>query len=341
MANVGEVLPHCEGTGTQADPYIFTTEEGFIEAIAVNGAYVEAGELNLTFDANNGVFRRLRIYCRNLEGKGLTVRNLLSNNENTNLIETCLNGANCTVYINDVNFYNMCLINNSTGQTRDYKKFIKTSGLSGTGNSTKFYRCNFTGIVKGYLTGLFASKCYNQFSYDTLHFIDCTFNVNLDVPKNTQVSSDYNTIFGDSNCNNDDFRLINCTVCLSGTTRQDESGRDVSLIYNVRIENTVLTNSPTNPLISTTNTNYGNYYLRLKSGSTYSYCKLYIQRPNYPSGSYLVVSNASQLLCNVTRTGSVSGTCIKMQETDPTQTDYIYNAENLANAGFLVGQVIP
>lgn len=340
MANVGDILPHCDGTGIQTDPYIFTTEQGFIEAIEVSGAYVEAGESNLSFDANNGVFKRLKIYCRNLEGKGLTVRNLLSNNENTNLIETCSSGGSCTVYINDVNFYNMCLINNSASGTNDYKKFVRTNSASGTGNSTKFYRCNFTGIVKGYLTGLFLSKSYNQFSYDTLHFIDCTFNVNLDVPKNTQISSSYNTVFGNDICANDDFRLINCTVCISGTTRQDDSGRDVSLLYNVRIENTVLTNSPTNPLISTTSTNYGNYYLRLKSGSTYSYCKLYIQRPNYPSGSYLVVSNASQLLCNVTRTGSVSGTAILMQEDTPSADDYIYNATNLANKGFLVGQVI-
>lgn len=43
MAVVGDTLPHCTGTGTQADPYIFTTAEGFVEAIAVTDSYIEAG----------------------------------------------------------------------------------------------------------------------------------------------------------------------------------------------------------------------------------------------------------------------------------------------------------
>lgn len=46
--------------------------------------------------------------------------------------------------------------------------------------------------------------------------------------------------------------------------------------------------------------------------------------------------NRSRLPANMT----ISGTCISMQEADPTASDYIYNAENLADAGFLVGTVI-
>lgn len=336
---VGDTLPHCTGTGTSADPYIFSTEEGFIEAIVVSGAYVEASENNLIFNANNGVFRRLNIYCRNLEGKGLTVLNLLSDFENANLINLCSSGANCTVVVNDVNFYNMCILSNNSND-RNKNTFLTTNVNSGTGNNTRFNRCNFTGILKGYLTGLFRSKSYNQFSYDTLLFSDCTFNINLDVPKNNSISEGSMCVFGDDNCANDNFTLSNCTVCISGITRQDSSGYSVSLLYNVKIQNVCIMNDPLNPLISSSNTNYGNYYLRLKSGSTYSYCKLYIQRPNYPSGTHLVVSGASMLLCNVSRTGSISGTCIQMQETDPTASDYIYDADNLANAGFLVGTVI-
>ena len=86
----------------------------------------------------------------------------------------------------------------------------------------------------------------------------------------------------------------------------------------------------------------GQVALNLKSNSTYSYCKLYITRPNASSGDNLTVSNASQLLCNTTRTGTVSGTAIKMQETNPSSEnhDYIYSSADLAYQGFIVGQVI-
>ena len=35
MAVRGDRLPHCSGTGESADPYIFTDEIGFMEAIDV------------------------------------------------------------------------------------------------------------------------------------------------------------------------------------------------------------------------------------------------------------------------------------------------------------------
>ena len=39
---VGDSLPHCSGTGTSGDPYIFTTEQGLKEAIAVDDCVYES-----------------------------------------------------------------------------------------------------------------------------------------------------------------------------------------------------------------------------------------------------------------------------------------------------------
>lgn len=46
-------LIHCTGSGTSSDPYIYTTPEGFYEAIVSgNDKYVEAGVENLMVDCN-------------------------------------------------------------------------------------------------------------------------------------------------------------------------------------------------------------------------------------------------------------------------------------------------
>ena len=66
---VGDTLPHCSGTGTSADPYIYSTAQGFKEAIAVSNAYVKAATENLVFDVNDGVLSNIiRFYCINLDG---------------------------------------------------------------------------------------------------------------------------------------------------------------------------------------------------------------------------------------------------------------------------------
>ena len=74
---VGDTLPHCIGTGTSADPYKYSTAEGFVEAIVVEGAYVEAAVENLSFDVNDGVVpSTITINNASFNGKGTTIRNL-------------------------------------------------------------------------------------------------------------------------------------------------------------------------------------------------------------------------------------------------------------------------
>ena len=146
MANIGETLPHCTGTGTQADPYIYTTEEGFKEAIAVIKSYVEAGESNLSFDANNGVITQVTFRCSYIDGKGTTIRNLFTQNSNTNLVyfQTDTNGY--AIEVDNMNFYNMYISTTSVWQKA---RFIFDAG-SNYQDHTKFFKnCNFTGVYKG------------------------------------------------------------------------------------------------------------------------------------------------------------------------------------------------
>lgn len=84
MAVIGDTLPHCTGTGTQADPYIFDSEEGFLEAIAVPNAYAEAGVSAMTWDCNNRIITApIVMYCDSLKCKGLTIKNPLIQNNNS------------------------------------------------------------------------------------------------------------------------------------------------------------------------------------------------------------------------------------------------------------------
>lgn len=105
---VGDTLPHCTGTGTSADPYKYSTAEGFNEAIAVEDAYVEAATENLIFDVNDGVIpNTLVITCYNLNGKGTTIRNLYLTSSGN--IISFANG-NKNYVVSNMNFYNMLAV---------------------------------------------------------------------------------------------------------------------------------------------------------------------------------------------------------------------------------------
>lgn len=65
---VGDTLPHCSGTGAENDPYIYSDVVGFLEAIAVDGSYVQASQTGLVFDANDGVISQVNFYCAYIDG---------------------------------------------------------------------------------------------------------------------------------------------------------------------------------------------------------------------------------------------------------------------------------
>ena len=102
--------------------------------------------------------------------------------------------------------------------------------------------------------------------------------------------------------------------------------------------NCTVMNKATNPIVID-----GNRTITItQTSAEYNYFKPYITQSSGSTVTLNVGSNASKTLVNRSRIDnvSISGTCISMQEDDPTQSDYIYNAQNLADAGFLVGTVI-
>lgn len=321
MANVGDTLPHCTGTGTQADPYIYNSEEGFIEAIAVTDAYVEAGQPNLIFDANNGVIQYINPSCASIQGKNTTIRNLLANMTSGTLIYFSISSQSIT--INDMNFYNMCLITTASNQR---PKFISTGTASG--NNVTFNRCNFTGIVRGlaHTEGYFVTGGRGV----TLIFNDCTFNINFDV------SSISDSVYLMRFTSSDNVVLDNCTICISGKVPVNYS---FYITADAFLYDCVFANSPTNPLRGSDTA--GAFIIRGREGSSYNYFKLNVDlRDNIR----IEFKNLPKMLVNLSKitfgTNSYIEGGIQMQETDPTASDYIYDSDNLSNAGFMVGQVV-
>ena len=333
---VGDTLPHCTGTGTSADPYIYTTAQGFIEAIAVVSAYVKAGEENLVFDANDGVIPQsgIVIYNSFLNGRGTTILNLLKQNTEGNLVE--LNYGTYdqrhTIEVRNMNFYNMTIINNN-GQNSTFVRAFPADYFQ-----EYFINCNFSGIVRGSnvaanalfyhgnsYSGRSGYKCYQN----------CTFNINFDCSTTNTITM-FSCDFGGT--------LENCTICASGTIKETgDTNQILTLVSGFSLKDTTFVNKETNPLYPyrTGYTSFVNLNISAVDTS-YNYFKIYLK--SKVAGTYprLSVSNASKLLVNRSRIegGDITGTCISMQETDTTASDYIYNADNLVNAGFLVVSVI-
>ena len=322
MAAVGDILPHCTGTGTSSDPYKYSTAEGLVEAIAVTDAYVEAAVENLIFDANDGVVPNPFVQtCYSLNGKGTTIRNLYRTSAGS--IINFADGEK-SYTMSNMNFYNMMVVNTSNAEIR----FINWG--NGDNKVRNVYNCNFSGIIRGSTincnTGIILTSSNNYTRYDQGMY-NCTFNFNIQ----GTMTNVYKPLFY-SNDNN--FYLHNCTLCISGNV----GTADLRITGGWCLDNCTIINSSTNPLILSGNRNI---YLESSTNANYNYIKLYIQ--NDGNSSLILGSYASKTLVNRSRLPAnmtLSGTCISMQETDSTASDYIYNAQNLANAGFLVGTVI-
>ena len=316
MANVGDILPHCTGTGTSSDPYKYSTAEGFVEAIAVSSAYVEAAVENLSFDVNDGVIpSKITINNTSLNGKGTTIRNLYTIGSGT-LVS--ISNQNVSATIRNLNFYNMLLINNDSSTT----PFVSLS--KNDSYYTRVYNCNFTGVIRGSNFGNNVQPVYISNSYSSVDswFQDCTFNFDIDV------YGSLGYMFSGSRSNR--HYLNNCTIKLSGTLH-----RDLTLIGTLIVQNCTIENPATNPLKSdgTTRT----VYLSPSSSANYNYIKLHLTSTNLSTSGQDQKTLINRSLISG---GTLSTSGISMQETDPTASDYIYNAQNLADAGFLVGTVI-
>lgn len=335
---VGDTLPHCTGTGTNADPYVFSDGVGFLEAIAVESAYVEAATNNMIIDSNDGVVvPPVTFNGINLNGKGLTIRNLRVNATSTNILVFGRTGS-----ISDVNFYNMCIIiSNTTG------RFISSNTAGSSGRNTwSFNRCNFTGICWGnykpsgeYTMYLIGGRNESQYWTTTYYFNKCTFNFNLKYNFKSNTSSDYmhlrlfRTQTSTTDGRSDNMYLNNCEVKVTGsvTFGTTGSGKLFKIVEPYAYcSTTTFLSDVNNPLIIEGGTLQNN-----PTAYGYSFYKLYAQAPT------ITISDSKGLIDTTRLTADTKNlTGIVMQETDDTQPDYIFNMTNLQTEGFLVGETI-
>lgn len=332
---VGDTLPHCTGTGTSADPYIYSDLTGFLEAIAVTRAYVEAAEENLVLDTKGSRYT-VSFAMTSLNGKGSNLLNLHGKDNNVGLI--VINNKDYTITIKNMNFLNMIL--DGTGNNSQYGYIIQ---LFASEYSARYWfdNCNFTCLVKGnpldWGEGYGLIHCDNNWSRQTHRFKDCTFNLNFD-----NSTAGTTTIFTGKNA----MQFTNCTVCLSGKTKKDIYVFRPTEYGGFTLNNCTIMNKPTNPLILDSSSGVKKLYFYNTSGGTNNanYIKLHIEVTNIENPLSLSFSNFNKTLVNRSLISSgyfsASGAYISMQETDPTADDYIYDAEKLAAKGFNVGQVI-
>ena len=340
MANVGDTLPHCTGTGTSADPYIFSTAEGFLEAIVVSQAYIEASTPGLSFDFNNVTYT-LPLYFnfKSLKAKGLVILNILSMSSYDAVIN--INTSTSISHDRDIiglNMYNVTIM--KYGQ---WMKFINApAGYNG--GTMKFTNCNFTGILLGYgsnntspnngetLIGYTGSESRST----ALSFENCTFNFHLKDTTNTQ-----SVFLFAANTGNRVCIFKNCSICISGNV----SNKRVYIANNAGVDfnNVTVTNSTTNDLTC-------DFFCILTQGNTgnmgYNYYKINVNARNTSGGvdiyikDSLALINKSKLHPYTANNWDFNGNTMVMQEDTPSASDYIYNDANLQAHGFLVGQVI-
>ena len=348
MANVGDTLPHCTGTGTQADPYKFDSATGFLEAIDVEGAYVEAKNSSMSFDCNDGVITpTINFKCLYINGKGLVIVNALIHNSSNPIIKVSGGTTAWDEYetgdiqeIRNINFYNFCIINYNLAMT------LITSDFN-TDNKykvSKFINCNFAGRCVGYPpytshtdTGHHFIGHINIYSSEgqiQYHFINCTLNVNLSDPTQTTGKKLVFHSFWNSLADGEGYvYLENTTICFSGSIKYTFSLSDASVVMNNATTMSPLDKSA-NKLVCGSYINNVKFVSEL---SGYNYHKMYVE-----TTGDLTVSDSQGLINSdrYTATGTKSLSGIVMQEHDSTASDYIYDENNLANAGFFVGQVI-
>ena len=337
MAVVGERIPGCDGTGTQADPYIFSNEIGFMAAIAVEGCYMEASTSGLTFDSNNGVILApLYFKCAYMNAKNLTILNLTANQISEPIITL---PDNYDRTIENLNIYNFCYVVYEDNATiKSYIIYTDWSVYGGTSKKAIFNNCNFAGIAIGHSSSanLFGKRNWSNHDWSILdiEFNNCTFNVHISEPNYNQFNEC--SIFCGNNHN--PMVLNNCTVCLSGDAPKKRVmiTTGYSTYYYTKFNTVTITNSQSNPLSC-----YQFYAVTKQMG--YNYYKLYVTTQNTGNEANIIITDPLALINESRLTvpiGTKALTGIVMQETDPSLDTYIYDNTNLENKGFFVGRVI-
>lgn len=334
------------GSGTQDNPYIFDTVEDFVEVISREGCYAEANEPDKIFDCNDGVLTApIFISCAYLDCKGLTILNALINQTNSPIMK--LRDATSNQFarnIRNLNVYNFCNIcydslhgKHSLLINPDYEQWQGNDVPPAT-----FTNCNFAGVLIGYGNGsnypVIGHYMTNNSDYKNVQLIfnDCTFNFHFTEPSGYTNYPEITLFAGNRAA---PVKLTNCSVSVSGNTPYTiimMCGNDTQNYPYAKFDTVTITNSQTNPLIC----------LQAKFGtpqSGYNYYKAWITAlrtgtTGITINDPLALINISRLTVDATSTMSLTGKV--MQETNPSDPDYIYNQANLAAKDFLVGRVI-
>lgn len=188
MAIVGENLPHCRGTGRSEDPYIFNSFDGFIEAINVNGAYVNGDTtgvyedktkrfIDMNYVRPEGYTKELGIKCLLLDGKDWTIRNLFLKDVQT--------GIRCYPYSSDITqiFQNLNILNCyhtylNIGGTNYPAAFIQSFNDIHGNTKFKVINCKFSVLInQNESTNNHFISNQRDSSFTTFYFDTCSFNV--------------------------------------------------------------------------------------------------------------------------------------------------------------------
>ena len=279
MAVVGDNIPGCTGTGEANNPYIYSDANGFIAAVGVLGAYVEADTANEFFDFNSVSYTLpIEINCLSLKAKNTTLFNVLST-DGSSIIKFDKEKKSNRV-IDHLNIYNFCMIlySNSAGEGT---QLLESAWMSSDQAClVKCTSCNFAGVVIGYsatTTGLsgrstligYHASSINYYSH-VFVFENCTFNVHLKDTTNTASSFTFASFGGyGSPSSMPPSAFKNCTVCISG----DVPNKAVYIGGNsVALNNVTLMNDESNPLrCAWYHTNISN-----NDASGYNYHKNYV-----------------------------------------------------------------
>lgn len=248
---VGDTIPGCTGTGTQVDPYIFEDFTGFLNAIDVVDAYIEAKNNNMTFDFNNLSYTLpMTIKCRSMKAKGLTLLNIIAQNGTYDIMKF-EEVSTLSQSIDNLNIYNFCIIVNSNNGGSCH--LIKCNGYvnSSYAIGIRWTNCNFAGCVIGHSTTSYnptdtstlIGYTYNGSNFNAKYstFENCTFNIHL---KDTFASLNSFTLAG-SGGYQPPTTFTNCSICISGNV-------PYKCIYingvKTSFNNVTFINSASNPL---------------------------------------------------------------------------------------------
>ena len=255
MAVVGEHIPGCDGTGEQNDPYIYDDANGFIAAVGVLGAYVEASAENKFFDFNSVSYTLpIEINCLSLKAKNTTLFNVLSTDGSSIIKFDKTKNSNRN--IDRLNIYNFCMLLYSTTAGVGMHLLESEDMSSSNVCVIKCTSCNFAGIVIGYATtassvddrSTLIGHYYGSQNYYTHVFIfeNCTFNVHLKDTTNTASSFTFASFGGYGSPSGMPISAFrNCTICISG----DVPNKSIYIGgHGVSLNNVTLMNHESNPL---------------------------------------------------------------------------------------------